>query len=299
MCISKILIVFVTVSFVAFCPWVVYCGDRSSQVNIIKRLWARYSRNSGLFLGRGEINLPLRSMMTAQYLTYNFTRSLSLAEKRLAHESDYWHQIVPKLRMIWVGGGWGEVEVYLHCPRYIHGVRRDKFSFHLWLFRVSFFIFFFMCYSRLLVSIRGYVKFPEYTKTYCWYSHYISSILGELKCACARGITDANIRPSLSWETETLWNWRLCYWLRLTIWRSCRWRIELTLWPLKTSIVVVPHREPLNIAFYIFIQQIQLLNILTMVYIDRFFSSKCSLFHNSNLFGSCFIHISYTVCAKI
>jgi len=28
-------------------------------------------------------------------------------------------------------------------------------------------------------------------------------------------------------------------------------------------------------------------------------SSKCSLFHNSNLYGSCFIHILYTVCAKI
>jgi len=29
------------------------------------------------------------------------------------------------------------------------------------------------------------------------------------------------------------------------------------------------------------------------------FSSKCSLFHNSNIFGSCFIHILYTGCAKI
>ena len=30
-----------------------------------------------------------------------------------------------------------------------------------------------------------------------------------------------------------------------------------------------------------------------------FFSSKCSLFHNSNVFGSCTIHILYTGCAKI
>ena len=30
-----------------------------------------------------------------------------------------------------------------------------------------------------------------------------------------------------------------------------------------------------------------------------FFSSKCSLFHNSNLFGSCFNNILYTECAKI
>jgi len=33
--------------------------------------------------------------------------------------------------------------------------------------------------------------------------------------------------------------------------------------------------------------------------ISFFFSSKCSLFHNSNVFCSCIIHILYTVCAKI
>jgi len=36
-----------------------------------------------------------------------------------------------------------------------------------------------------------------------------------------------------------------------------------------------------------------------MVYTLIFFSSKCSLFHNSNIFGSCIIHILYTGCAKI
>ena len=35
-----------------------------------------------------------------------------------------------------------------------------------------------------------------------------------------------------------------------------------------------------------------------MVYTVRFFSSKCSLFQNSNIFGSCIIHILYTGCAK-
>ena len=37
------------------------------------------------------------------------------------------------------------------------------------------------------------------------------------------------------------------------------------------------------------------------IYAPFFFfsSSKCSLFHNSNVFGSCFIHIFYTGCAKI
>jgi len=38
-----------------------------------------------------------------------------------------------------------------------------------------------------------------------------------------------------------------------------------------------------------------------MLYNLRFFflSSKCSLFQNAILFGSCIIHILYTGCAKI
>jgi len=40
--------------------------------------------------------------------------------------------------------------------------------------------------------------------------------------------------------------------------------------------------------------------MLNMVYTLRFFfSSKCSLFHNPNIFGSCIIHILYTGCVKI
>ena len=35
------------------------------------------------------------------------------------------------------------------------------------------------------------------------------------------------------------------------------------------------------------------------LYSPFFFSSKCSLFHNANLFGSYNIHILYTGCAKI
>ena len=54
-----------------------------------------------------------------------------------------------------------------------------------------------------------------------------------------------------------------------------------------------------KVAFYTFIQQIYVLNILNMVYTLCFFFSKCSLFHNSNVFGSCIIHILYTGCAKI
>ena len=35
------------------------------------------------------------------------------------------------------------------------------------------------------------------------------------------------------------------------------------------------------------------------IYSPFFSSSKCSLFHNSNIFGSCIIHILCTGCAKI
>jgi len=54
-----------------------------------------------------------------------------------------------------------------------------------------------------------------------------------------------------------------------------------------------------KVVFYILLQQIHVLNILNVVYNLRLLSSKCSLFHNSNLFGSCIIHILYTGCAKI
>jgi len=54
-----------------------------------------------------------------------------------------------------------------------------------------------------------------------------------------------------------------------------------------------------KVAFYIFIQQIQVLNILNMVYTLRFSSSKCSLFHNYNIFGSCIIHIVHTGVLKL
>jgi len=36
-----------------------------------------------------------------------------------------------------------------------------------------------------------------------------------------------------------------------------------------------------------------------VIYSSFFFSSKCSLFHNSNVFGSCIIHILYTGVPKL
>ena len=50
---------------------------------------------------------------------------------------------------------------------------------------------------------------------------------------------------------------------------------------------------------FIFIQQISVLNILNMLVISIFFSSKCRLFHNATLFGFCIIHILNTGGAKI
>ena len=35
------------------------------------------------------------------------------------------------------------------------------------------------------------------------------------------------------------------------------------------------------------------------LYSPFFFSSKCSLFHNANLFDACIVHILYTGCAEI
>ena len=54
-----------------------------------------------------------------------------------------------------------------------------------------------------------------------------------------------------------------------------------------------------KVAFYIFIQQKQVLQILNMAYTLRFFFSKWNLFHNSNVFCFCSIHILYIGCAKI
>jgi len=54
-----------------------------------------------------------------------------------------------------------------------------------------------------------------------------------------------------------------------------------------------------KVAFCVFIQQISVLNILNMAYTLRFFFSKCSLFHSSNVFGSCIIHILYTGVLKL
>ena len=72
--------------------------------------------------------------------------------------------------------------------------------------------------------------------------------------------------------------------------------------PLRNAVcfIILTYLVPILFTFYIFIQQIKVLNILNTVYTLRVFSSsKFSLFHNSNIFCSCIINILYTECAKI
>jgi hypothetical protein len=59
------------------------------------------------------------------------------------------------------------------------------------------------------------------------------------------------------------------------------------------------YRYPPNIPFYVFFQQIYVLNFLNMLHTLRFFASKCRLFYNATFFGFCIIRILHTGCAKI
>jgi hypothetical protein len=60
------------------------------------------------------------------------------------------------------------------------------------------------------------------------------------------------------------------------------------------------HCYPPNTPFYIFFQQIYVLNFLNMLHTLRFsLSSKCRLFHNSTYYGSCIIHMLHTGYAEI
>jgi hypothetical protein len=54
-----------------------------------------------------------------------------------------------------------------------------------------------------------------------------------------------------------------------------------------------------NTPFYIFFQQISVLNFFNLLHTLCFFSSKCRLFHNATFFGACIIRILHTGCAKI
>jgi len=72
----------------------------------------------------------------------------------------------------------------------------------------------------------------------------------------------------------------------------------LTLWRLKTPIVDYRTANLQSCILYIYSTNTVTEYFKHGVY-SHFSSSKCSLFHNSNIFGSCIIHILYTGCAKI
>ena len=54
-----------------------------------------------------------------------------------------------------------------------------------------------------------------------------------------------------------------------------------------------------SFILYIYSTNIGTENFKRGIYSPFFPLKKCSLFHNSNVFGSCVIHILYTGCAKI
>lgn len=212
----KILIVFVTVPFVVYC----FFWGHSSQVNTMQRLWARHSRIRGLIPGRGKINSSLPPMMAAQSPAYKVTRSISLVAKRPAHESDYWPQILPKLRMIGGGGCTSPLS-----PVFSWRAQRQVFLSFVALSFV--FIFCFMLDSRFLVSIRVYVTFQNTHKpTAGILIIYVKHFRRTEIRMCQRNHRN-QIRSLLLWEKEKPRNWRLWYWSPLTIRRRFRWRIGL------------------------------------------------------------------------
>ena len=73
----------------------------------------------------------------------------------------------------------------------------------------------------------------------------------------------------------------------------------LTVWRLTTHIWVYRTANLQTLHFIYLFNKYRYWIFYTCSILSVFFSSKCSLFHNANLFGSCIIHILYTGCAKI
>ena len=72
--------------------------------------------------------------------------------------------------------------------------------------------------------------------------------------------------------------------------------------PLTPNDLYISRTEPLTskrCILYIYSTNVGTEYFKHALYCQFFFSSKCSLFHNANFFGSCIIHILYIGCAKI
>jgi hypothetical protein len=80
------------------------------------------------------------------------------------------------------------------------------------------------------------------------------------------------------------------------------WNTCLIVNPLTPNDLCMSRTAPLTskrCILYIYSTNIRTEYFKHALYSPFFFSSKCSLFHNDNLFGSCIIHVLYTVCAEI
>ena len=75
--------------------------------------------------------------------------------------------------------------------------------------------------------------------------------------------------------------------------------LMLTFRRLTSTIVTYRTANLQNCILYIYSTNIGTEYFKHGVYSPFFLSLICSLFHNSNLFGSCIIHILYTECANI
>ena len=79
-------------------------------------------------------------------------------------------------------------------------------------------------------------------------------------------------------------------------------QIDLNINPLTPNDLYISRTTPLTskrCILYIYSTNIGTEYFKHALYSPFFLSSKCSLFHNANFFGSCIIHILYTGCAEI
>ena len=72
----------------------------------------------------------------------------------------------------------------------------------------------------------------------------------------------------------------------------------ITCHPLSSLVITCHHLPPLS-SLVIAYHPLSCEYFKHGIYSPFFFSSNCSLFHNSNVFGFCIIRILYTGCAKI
>jgi hypothetical protein len=121
--------------------------------------------------------------------------------------------------------------------------------------------------------------------------------LGEWSQQLARTMSHLDMRylqPAKYEVINTLRTKLVCFIQGLIVYRAVN---SLTFSRLMTCIYVVPHRYPPDVAFYIFIQQIYVLNILNMLHTLRFFLFKMPFISQCYLFWfQYYSHFKYRMC---